>query len=1017
MRRIDTGRRRRRGHASAIVERLEHRRLLAVTANVTGTTLLVNATAADSVTVTASGGNVRVNGVNPATGAFPAASLTVISVACAGNFSNVIDLSAVTRAAFASLATVTLNGGPGNDTVTGGELGEVIIGGGGSDNLTGNDGDDVFDLTGGTASVNPGAGTDTIRYLVTNPAGETVSLSATATERLEISGGAGPDNLTASGGAQVYVVSGGGGADTINASGVTNPNAAVILNGGAGNDTITGGAAADLIVGGGGVDNLTGNAGNDIFDLSGGNATVNPGDGTDTVRYIVVNPAGETVSLSATATERLEMIGGSGPDHLTVAGGAPLFIVTGGGGNDTIDASGVTNVNAAVTLRGDGGNDTITGSEGPNLIEGGTGNDSLIAAGGNDTLSDGSGNDSLSGGTGDDRFLLSSLGVDAVQDSSGRDTADFSAAAGAVALNMDTTAVQALGGGNSLSMSSLIEDFVGSIFKDSIRVTSLLSAARSLDGGADAGAGDELIFDTRGGAVVINQASVHRPGDTPVGYAGFEQGIVLSSGAPVAAVTLNAQPPAGSTMSLAPAGMANALIARVGTGLSFRVENLVADVAITVNGSAGNDHLLVTSPTGLPPGAQVTFTGGGHVIAGDVLELTGPGDATDQTHGATGPGAGAIVFDPQAVRITYAGVESILDTLDAARLTYNAPFDSADQLVYENATLADTHQIRSPSGGFTPYRLRNKRAVTVHVGQGVLDGADQVTVNTSAAITGLSAVRFELGRGADAVTFQQTAPTMSYDLNGVQTKTVMFTGQGLGTINLLGGTYEIDNDAGGRALSIQGSGSALFDASQRLSGLSLVGSATATLRAVRGFIQTDNLLIGTGVRLDLRDGELVQRTTAGGQAALLASLNSRVATARNGGPWNGLGIASSVITPGRSLGINAGNAGGTPAVIVRYTLIGDINLDRSVDFNDLAAMAQNYNTAGGRLWSHGDLDFSGAVGFDDLAALAQNYNMALPPPADGPVAGAPAPAKRSATTVFNAAVPIAPRRPPIQRMK
>jgi hypothetical protein len=32
-------------------------------------------------------------------------------------------------------------------------------------------------------------------------------------------------------------------------------------------------------------------------------------------------------------------------------------------------------------------------------------------------------------------------------------------------------------------------------------------------------------------------------------------------------------------------------------------------------------------------------------------------------------------------------------------------------------------------------------------------------------------------------------------------------------------------------------------------------------------------------------------------------------------------------------------------VIARYTLTGDVNLDGSVDFLDLAKLAQNYNTA------------------------------------------------------------------------
>jgi hypothetical protein len=66
------------------------------------------------------------------------------------------------------------------------------------------------------------------------------------------------------------------------------------------------------------------------------------------------------------------------------------------------------------------------------------------------------------------------------------------------------------------------------------------------------------------------------------------------------------------------------------------------------------------------------------------------------------------------------------------------------------------------------------------------------------------------------------------------------------------------------------------------------------------------------------------------------------------------------------------------AVLVRYTLLGDCNLDGKVDFHDLVALAQNYNSAGGRIWSDGDFNYDGSVNFADLVSLAQNYNSALP---------------------------------------
>ena len=67
-----------------------------------------------------------------------------------------------------------------------------------------------------------------------------------------------------------------------------------------------------------------------------------------------------------------------------------------------------------------------------------------------------------------------------------------------------------------------------------------------------------------------------------------------------------------------------------------------------------------------------------------------------------------------------------------------------------------------------------------------------------------------------------------------------------------------------------------------------------------------------------------------------------------------------------------------------FSLAGDANHDRSVDFNDLVKLAQNYNTIGGKTYADGDFTGDGNVDFNDLVILAQHYNTALP------VGGAPA---------------------------
>ncbi|HEY7156042.1 MAG TPA: hypothetical protein VH575_18910, partial [Gemmataceae bacterium] len=71
-----------------------------------------------------------------------------------------------------------------------------------------------------------------------------------------------------------------------------------------------------------------------------------------------------------------------------------------------------------------------------------------------------------------------------------------------------------------------------------------------------------------------------------------------------------------------------------------------------------------------------------------------------------------------------------------------------------------------------------------------------------------------------------------------------------------------------------------------------------------------------------------------------------------------------------------------------FVLSADANRDRTVDFNDLVILAQNYNSTGNELWSDGDFTGDGNVDFNDLVVLAQQYNTSLALPVAAPVPAA-----------------------------
>ncbi len=76
-------------------------------------------------------------------------------------------------------------------------------------------------------------------------------------------------------------------------------------------------------------------------------------------------------------------------------------------------------------------------------------------------------------------------------------------------------------------------------------------------------------------------------------------------------------------------------------------------------------------------------------------------------------------------------------------------------------------------------------------------------------------------------------------------------------------------------------------------------------------------------------------------------------------------------------------------ILVKYTQIGDANLDGAVDEADLAIVAQHYDPAGDSTvngstdWSNGDFNYDGVVDDNDVKLLGKYYSPTLSPTLDG----------------------------------
>jgi serralysin len=168
------------------------------------------------------------------------------------------------------------------------------------------------------------------------------------------------------------------------------------VNGGTGNDSISLAMASDSI------DYIYGNSGNDAVTVSGpGSVHVSGGAGNDTVN------AAETTGFNVLA-------GGGGND--TVKGGSYGGVIEGDQGNDTLHGSSGND-----TLFGDQGNDTVYGAGGDDVVWGNSGNDKLYGGTGNDQVLGGPGDDTLYGNSGNDT-LRGGPGTDRISGGTGRNT-------------------------------------------------------------------------------------------------------------------------------------------------------------------------------------------------------------------------------------------------------------------------------------------------------------------------------------------------------------------------------------------------------------------------------------------------------------------------------------------------------------------------------------------------------------------------------------------------------------------
>jgi len=178
------------------------------------------------------------------------------------------------------------------------------------------------------------------------------------------------------------------------------------------------------------------------------NDSLDAGSGDDTV-YIMVGGGNGTPAFTSLNMAKLD--GGSGTDTLafeeSTTGGAEINLTRGG----AVNFENLIGTSGAETVRGDSGNNVLSGKGGADTIFGGTGNDTLYADSINNGASSANTNDTLYGEAGND-VLVASAGDNTLDGGTGADTITTGGGSDKIILRIGD-------GGSELSDADIITDF------------------------------------------------------------------------------------------------------------------------------------------------------------------------------------------------------------------------------------------------------------------------------------------------------------------------------------------------------------------------------------------------------------------------------------------------------------------------------------------------------------------------------------------------------------------------------
>jgi Ca2+-binding RTX toxin-like protein len=655
-----------------------------------------------------------------------------------------------------------LFGQAGNDVLLGRSGMDLLLGGAGNDALIGGDGDDrAFGQAGDDLMVwNPGddtdlneggAGIDTVQMNGGN-ADETFTITADG-GRVRFERVAPAPFALDIGSSEILIVDASGGDDSVSASGNLAALIQIIVDGGAGNDTLLGGNGEDLLMGGDGNDFVDGNQGIDAAFLGEGDDTFqwDPGDGSDTVEgqggsdTMIFNGsnAGEAINISANGgrvlfqrdlnitmdlddVEVIDFNAMGGSDGIVVndLSGTDVQSVRldlaspGGGGDGQIDVVSIqaTDADDVIDILGQGASYAVLGLSPIVGVSNSESMDGLFinARAGDDTVSattlpaatvqlvveGGSGNDTLLGGQGDDS-LFGSDGKDFVDGNQGSDKAalgdgddifQWDPGDGSDSVEGEEGSDRLIfNGSNANENIGLVANGPRVVLaRDVGNITMDLNGLEQIELQAAGGADSVFLGDLSGTGV----ADIHVAlADVPNGSMGDgETDVVIVTGTAAAdAIAVNRE---------------DSSVVIDGLPVAVNITNAEQDDRLILNAQSGTD--VVDASALKPNDITVQINGGPGADTligsqGDDLFVWNPGDGSDVIEG--GDGTDQLLFIgnviDETITISANGTRTQL-TRDAGAVTMDLndvehleviPLDGADTIIVNDLTGTDVTEV------------------------------------------------------------------------------------------------------------------------------------------------------------------------------------------------------------------------------------------------------------------------------------------------------------------------------------